>query len=159
MLMNGTTQLLFRRHHSRATMRTALAGVIVGMGVMAASAAASSLAVAVVGALIAGAGTGVAQMNAMATIQYLAPIHARGRVTASYFTACYLGLSVPVIIAGEAADRFGLATVTVWFFVGLTVLVGAAIGLQSRVAATPSSDSERLVELAVVRADQLAPTP
>jgi hypothetical protein len=128
MLTNGTTQILLRRHHGVTTMRTALAGVIVGMGFMAASAAAGSLAVA-----IAGAGTGVAQMNAMASIQGMAPDHARGSVTSSYFTLCYLGLSVPVIVAGVAADRFGLATVTAWFFVGVAALAGVAIAFQGRV--------------------------
>ena len=53
-----------------------------------------------------------------------------------------------MIIAGEAADRFGLATVTTWFFVGLTMLVGAAIGFQGRVAATPFSESRPISELA-----------
>jgi MFS family permease len=158
MFMNGTTQLVLRRRRSATAMRTGLVGVIVGMGFIAASAAAGSLAMAVIGAMIAGAGTGVAQMNAMATIQDLAPVHARGRVTSSYFTVCYLGLSVPVIIAGEAADRFGLATVTAWFFVGLTLLVGAAIGFQSRVAVTRSIDSEHVVELPAERAERLAPS-
>jgi MFS family permease len=158
MLTNGTTQLLLRRRHSATTMRTALVGVIVGMGIMAGSGAASSLAVAIVGAMIAGASTGVAQMNAMATIQGLAPVHARARVTSGYFTVCYLGLSVPVILAGAAAERFGLATATAWFFVSVTVLVGAAIGFQGRVDMTRSSDSGHVVELPVERAAQPAPS-
>jgi hypothetical protein len=82
-----------------------------------------------VGAVIAGSGAGVAQMNAMATIQRIVPVHARGTVTAGYLTLCYLALSVPVIIAGEAADRFGLGVVTAWYFVGLAALVGVGLVL------------------------------
>ena len=46
---NGATQLLLRRQHSAAAMRTALTGVVVGMGVMAASTIVNSLAVAIAG--------------------------------------------------------------------------------------------------------------
>ncbi len=61
-----------------------------------------------------------------------------------------------MIIAGEAADRFGLATVTAWFVVGLTMVGGAAIRFQGRVAPAPSTGSEAVVELAATHAEQLA---
>jgi MFS family permease len=137
---NGAAQLLLRRQHSRRALRYSLGAVVVGMGVMAASTIANSLAVAIVGAVIAGAGAGVGQMNAMANLQRIVPTHARGGVTSTYFTVCYLAMSVPVIIAGEAADRFGLGIVTAWFFVGLAVLAASAIALAGRVAETRADD-------------------
>jgi MFS family permease len=140
-LANGAAQLALRRHHSAGAMRVSLAGVVVGMGLMASATAVSSLAVVLVGGVVAGAGAGVAQMNAMATIQRIAPVHARGSVTSAYFTLCYLALSVPVIIAGEAADRLGLGSVTAWYFVGLTIFVGSALVLAHRFAAGPAEDS------------------
>ena len=66
-------------------------------------------------------------MNAMATIQHVAPAHSRAAVTSAYFTACYLGLSVPVVVAGVAADRFGLGAVTYAFFAALTAFVGVLL--------------------------------
>jgi MFS family permease len=145
-LTNGVSQLLLRRHHGATVLRVSLAGVVIGMGVMASSTLVNSLAVAIVGGVITGAGAGVAQMNAMATIQRIVPIHARGGVTSSYFTVCYLALSVPVIVAGEAADRFGLGVVTAWYFAGLTVLVAAAVVLGRRLVETPAGD--RMADLA-----------
>jgi MFS family permease len=50
----------------------------------------------------------------------------------TYVTLCYVALSVPVIVAGEAADRFGLRVVTAWYVLGLTVVVGAALVLSRR---------------------------
>ncbi len=143
-LVNGASQLMLRRHHSAVALRTSLVGVVVGMGFMAASTVVDSLAIAIVGAVIAGAGAGVAQMNAMATIQRIAPDHARGAVVSAYFTLCYVALSLPVIVAGEAADRFGLGVVTAWYFVGLTVLVGAALVLARRAAARCAEAPEAL---------------
>ncbi len=137
---NGAIQLVLRRHHSATAMRTALIGVVTGMALMAASTLVNSLPLAIVGAVVSGAGAGISQMNAMATIQRIAPIHARGGVTSAYFTICYLAMSVPVIIAGEAADRFGLGIVTGWFLVGVITLVGAALVLAPRLVETPAED-------------------
>jgi MFS family permease len=144
--VNGAAQLLLRHHHSPNTLRISLTGVVIGMGVMAASTVINSLGVAVVGAIITGAGAGVAQMNAMATIQRIVPTHARGGVTSTYFTLCYLAMSVPVILAGEAADRFGLGVVTAWYFAGLAVLVSFALLLGRRLVET---GAEEVIELHV----------
>jgi MFS family permease len=110
------------------------------MGVIAISGYAGSLAVAIVGAVLVGAGSGIAQMNALASIQHIAPLHARGGVTSAYYTLCYLAMSVPVIVAGEAADRLGLGAVTVWYFVGLALFVGSALTLSRRLVASPVRD-------------------
>jgi MFS family permease len=125
----GASQLVLRRRHGRRPTTLALGAVVVGMGMIAASSAVSSLALAIIGGLIAGAGAGIAQMNAMAAVQHIAPLHARSSVMSTYTTLCYVAISVPVIIAGQAADRFGLAAVTGWYFVGLVVVVAVAIVL------------------------------
>jgi hypothetical protein len=62
----------------------------------------------------------------MAAVQELAPMGARGSLLSTYVTLCHGCLSVPVIIAGVAADHLGLAAVTVWYFVGLVLVVWAA---------------------------------
>ncbi len=78
------------------------------------------------GAVLAGAGSGMAQMHAMATIQRIVPTHARSALTSTYLTGCYLGLSVPVIAAGFLADQFGLGVVTAGFAGVLAALAAAA---------------------------------
>ena len=47
--------------------------------------------------------------------------------------------AVPVFVAGEAADRFGLQTVTVGYFMVLAFVVGGALLLSRR--AVPGSGS------------------
>ena len=145
--MNGLAQLALRRYRSPGAMRVALAGVVVGMGLMASSTLVDSLLLAVVGALIAGLGTGVTQMNAMATVQHVAPTHSRAAVTSAYFTACYLGLSMPVVVAGIAADEFRLGAVTFAFFAALTALVGVALVVARRVASPEAGAEAELIEL------------
>jgi MFS family permease len=134
LLVNGAAQLTLRRHHSPQVLRAALTTAVVGMGVIAASGYVASLAVAILGAILVGAGSGVAQMNALASIQHIAPLHARGGVTSAYYTLCYLAMALPVIAAGEAAETLGLGAVTVWYFVGLAVFVGSALVLTRRLA-------------------------
>jgi MFS family permease len=137
-LTNGVTQLVLRRHHSAGAMQLALAGLVTGMGLMAASTIIDSLPVAIVGGVIAGAGAGVSQMNALATIQRIAPEHARGGVTSAYFTICYVAMSLPVLAAGLAADRLGLGVVTAWYFVGVVLLAGLAFGRVRAEAVEPA---------------------
>jgi MFS family permease len=50
----------------------------------------------------------------------------------TYVLLCYVALSVPVIVAGEAADRFGLRVVTAWYVAGLAIVVGSALVLSRR---------------------------
>jgi MFS family permease len=97
--------------------------------VFALSPAAGGLLVAVAGGVIGGIGAGIVQPNTMATIQSIAPDHARGGVTSAYLSACYLAMSVPVVAAGVAASVIGLdlATVATWYLAGMAVLAGAAI--------------------------------
>jgi MFS family permease len=137
----GASQLVLRRHHGRRPTTLALFAVVVGMGMIAASSIWTSLAVAITGGVIAGAGCGVAQMNAMASVQRIAPAHARSSIMSTYATLCYGAISLPVIIAGQAADRFGLAAVTAWYFVGIVIVVAVALLLLWR--AEPGLRHER----------------
>jgi hypothetical protein len=79
-------------------------------------------------------------MNAMATVQQIAPVHERTSMMSAYVTLCYVALSVPVIVAGQAADRFGLTTVTVLYFVAVTVVVAIALRLAGSTTTTRKGD-------------------
>src|SRR5690242_6464620 len=129
---SGASQLLLRRFDGHGSTALGLCAVAAGMGIVAASGVVSSLTVAIVGGVIAGAGAGVVQRNAMAVVQHIAPLHTRGSVMSTYVLLCYVALSVPVIVAGEAADRFGLRVVTAWYVAGLAIVVGSALVLSRR---------------------------
>ena len=47
------------------------------------------------GGIVAAFGAGVAQMNAMAAVQHVAPLHAAARVMSTYVTVCYVALACP----------------------------------------------------------------
>ena len=105
MLTNGAAQLILRRHHNPAALRVALGGVVVGMGVMAASTLVNSL-----GRRHRGRGDrrrrfrcGPDERHGHHAAHRAGPCP--GRRVSAYFTLCYLALSVPVIIAGVTADR------------------------------------------------------
>lgn len=119
----GGSQLVLRRAHGPRPTKLALLTVVAGMGLIATSSVLDSLAVMIAGGLLAGVGSGVVQMNAMTAVQRMAPLHARSSVMSTYATCCYVAISVPVIVAGQAADRFGLAVVTTWYFAALVVAV------------------------------------
>jgi MFS family permease len=149
---SGVSQLVFRRHLSQPATTLGLSLVAAGMASMTFSAVSSSLAVAVIGAVVAGAGAGITQMNAMAAVQRIAPVRTRSSVVSAYVLLCYVALSVPVIVAGEAAEPFGLVTVTRWFAVALAAAIGVALLLsRPRPAQRPSedltSDAEDAIEI------------
>jgi MFS family permease len=124
---NGAAQIALRHRGTTIALRNGLILTAAGLAVIASSAPAHSLAVALLGAVIAGSGAGAVQMTTMATILRIAPAHARGGVTSAFLSLCYVAMSVPVVIAGLSADRVGLGVVTGWYLVGLVALVTAAL--------------------------------
>jgi MFS family permease len=129
---NGIAQFSFRRHNTRLSLTTAMIAMVFGLAIIAASTVPNSLAVALVGAVVTGVGAGVVQMNTMGTILQMAPAHARAGVTSAFLTACYVALSLPVVIAGLSAEGLGLGVVTGWYLAALSVLVGAALIMSHR---------------------------
>ena len=133
LLASGAAQLVLRHFRGRRPTTLGLCAGVIGMGIVAASSRVpASLATAIVGGVIAGGGAGVTQMNAMAAVQHRAPPHVRGSVMSTYVTLCYVAISVPVIVAGEAADHFGLERVTAWYAIALALVVTVALVLARR---------------------------
>jgi len=132
LVCNGTAQLTFRRFNTAVSLRAGLLTMLSGMAIIAGSARVESLAVALVGAVIAGAGAGVVQMNTMGTLLHIAPAHARGGVTSAFLTICYVAMSLPVLVAGFSADGVGLGVVTGWYLVALALVVVTAVVVSLR---------------------------
>ena len=89
--------------------------------------------------MIGGVGGGIVQPNTMATIQAIAPDHARGGVTSAYLSVSYLAMSVPVVVAGLAASVIGLdlATVATGYLAATAVIATAAIAASVATARQP----------------------
>ncbi len=163
---NGLTQILLRRHHDKARMlRVGIALIPAGLAVFALSPHIGGLAAALVGGMIGGVGGGIVQPNTMATIQAIAPDHARGGVTSAYLSVSYLAMSVPVVVAGLAASVLGvdLATVATGYLAATAVIATAAIAASLASARQLGAREGRLrdprVRARVDRARRLKPKP
>jgi MFS family permease len=99
-----------------------LAGVAVTFGAIATATAAAFL----VGAAVSGAGFGLAFQGAFRMIAALATADQRAGLVTAIFAVGYLAFSVPALIAGVAATRFGLHATALVYSASVAVLVVAA---------------------------------
>jgi MFS family permease len=109
-----------------------LAGLIAGMGVLAAGLAASSLALLILGAVIAGAGQGLSFRSALAAVNQASPPAQRGEIASSFFVVAYVAISVPVIGEGLLAQSAGLETAGVVFACAVATLGAVVLLLLAR---------------------------
>ena len=84
----------------------------------------SSLALFLIGGVIAGAGAGAAFKNSIARALAVAPDGARGETLAALFVAAYLGLTVPVVGLGIATQMLSTRAAVLGFAVVLIVVAG-----------------------------------
>jgi MFS family permease len=101
-----------------------LAGLAVTFAAIAATAAAALLA----GTALAGVGFGLAVLGANRVVIALAAPAQRARLIAAIFIVNFLGLSVPVVIAGVATAHFGLHRTALAYCVATAMLVAVAAG-------------------------------
>ncbi len=80
----------------------------------------ASMALFVVGAVVGGVAVGAAFIGSLATANRLSPPDIRGQVVSTYFTFAYVGLTIPVIAVGFAAEHIG-------FLGGVRLLGRAAV--------------------------------
>jgi predicted MFS family arabinose efflux permease len=107
--------------------RAALIGLTalpVGAALVVVAVSAGSLVLFLAGAVVGGAGIGLAFQSALSRVAQLARDDDRGAVTSTFFVAAYLGITVPVVGVGELATATGLAAAAL----ALAVLVAALAG-------------------------------
>ena len=107
-------------------------GLIAGMGVLAAGLAASSLALLILGAVIAGAGQGLSFRSALAAVNQASPPAQRAEIASSFFVVAYVAISVPVIGVGVLAQSAGLETAGVVFACVVAALAAVVLLLLAR---------------------------
>jgi MFS family permease len=101
------TQLLLAGFNSRPVILFGLATFLVALALIVAGLSAASLALFVVGTVVAGVGAGSVFLGSLSTANRLAPPEERGRVISTYFVFCYVGLTIPVIGVGVASVHVG----------------------------------------------------
>ncbi len=102
------------------------AGLIAGMALLAIGLAASSLALLIVGGVIAGIGQGLSFRAGLAGINAAAPPEDRAAVASSFFVVAYLAISVPVIGVGLLAEATTLRTAGL-VFAGVVAAIAAVV--------------------------------
>lgn len=108
------------------------AGLIAGMILVGTSLLIRSLAVLIVGAVIAGLGQGMSFRAGLGAVTGASPPGKRGEITSSYFVMLYIGIAIPVIGEGAAASAFGLIAAGVVFAALVAILAAVTLLLLVR---------------------------
>ena len=100
--------------------------MVAGCGLIAGGVAASSLALLLAGAAVAGLGIGLAFRAGLTIVESRSPSAQRAEVASSFFVVSYVAISLPIVGIGVAAQAVGLRTAGV-VFTGLVGLLALAV--------------------------------
>jgi sugar phosphate permease len=92
----------------------------------------ASLALLMIGAILSGLGQGMSFRAGLALVTAASPARQRGEITSAFFVTLYVGIAIPVIGEGAAANGFGLVTAGVVFAALVAALVVVALILLER---------------------------
>ncbi len=115
-------------------------GLIAGMILVGASLPIRSLAVLIAGGVIAGLGQGLSFRAGLGAVTGAAPPDKRGEITSSYFVMLYVGIAIPVIGEGAAAQAFGLIASGIVFAALVGILAAIAVLLLVRKGSSQPRD-------------------
>ncbi|GAA0569437.1 MFS transporter [Streptomyces antimycoticus] len=132
-------QALGRRLGPGRSLPGGCAVLVAGMAAIAVSLATASLALLVLGAVIAGTGQGLSFLAAVRVVTERSPADRRAEVTSALFVLMYLAISIPVIGVGALSLAVGLRSAGL-IFTGCVALLAAAALLWPRgISAAASS--------------------
>lgn len=132
----AVAQVAFARVALRTQLTIAIGCCLLGLPSIALGAVLPSLALFLVGGIIAGAGVGILFRSAIATASGLAAPDRRGATLALIFLIAYGGLAVPVIAVGVSLAFFPeTAVLLVFSALVLVTTVGAGVAMRRRSAA------------------------
>jgi MFS family permease len=115
---------------ARLSLPIGCALMIAGMGFIAGALLASSLALLLAGAAVAGFGNGLSFRAGLAGINEQAPVEERGAVNSTFFVVAYLALSVPIIGVGLLTQAIGLRDAGL-VFAGCVAVIALAVLLSA----------------------------
>jgi MFS family permease len=107
-------------------------GLIAGMGLLALGLAVSSLALLVIGGMVAGFGQGLAFRAGLTEVNECSPAEHRAEVASAYFVVSYVAISLPVIGVGVLAEAAGLRAAGLTFAAVVAVLSAIVLVLLAR---------------------------
>jgi MFS family permease len=125
-------QLLVSRLSDRRALISGCALLAGGAGLLALALGVESLATLIASASVAGLGQGLVVGAALAAINQRAPVEHRAETASSFFVVMYVGLSVPVIGVGVAADVWSLRGAGIAFSFAVAALVLTVIASLAR---------------------------
>lgn len=116
-------QLAVSRLSDRGALVWGCVLVVAGVGLVALGLGLESLAALVASAAVVGLGAGVVIGAGLAAINERAPVARRGETASAFFVVMYVGLALPVIGVGVAAEQLGLKTAGIAFSAAVAALV------------------------------------
>ena len=125
-------QLVVTRLSDRRALVSGCLLMVAGTGLVALALGIESLATLTAGATVVGLGQGFVIGAGLAAINQRAPVERRGETASSFFVVMYVGLSLPVIGVGVAANSFGLRAAGIAFSAAVAVLLLAVLASLAR---------------------------
>ncbi|MCC4314200.1 MFS transporter [Streptomyces malaysiensis] len=132
-------QVLGRRLGPGWSLPGGCAVLVAGMAAIAVSLAIASLALLVLGAVVAGTGQGLSFHAAVRVVTERSPADHRAEVTSALFVLMYLAISIPVIGVGALTVAVGLRTAGL-VFTGCVALLAVATLLRVRALSAGTAD-------------------
>ncbi|MCQ8831355.1 MFS transporter [Streptomyces malaysiensis] len=132
-------QVLGRRLGPGWSLPGGCAVLVAGMAAIAISLAIASLALLVLGAVVAGTGQGLSFHAAVRVVTERSPADRRAEVTSALFVLMYLAISIPVIGVGALTVSVGLRTAGL-VFTGCVALLAVATLLRVRALSAETAD-------------------
>jgi MFS family permease len=112
---SALSQLLFKRWPHEHCMRTGLGTLVIGLALFAFGVVAHSAAAFLLSAAILGAGHGLAYLGSQELTDSIAPPARRAQIFSAFQLGLYVGATLPALVLGFAAGRFGLIYATLGF--------------------------------------------
>ena len=131
-LSGAVAVLAVRTRPARAVLAGGTVALVIGLVVTLAGVELHSTALFFAGSLVAGLGFGAAFNGTMRSLVPLAEAHERAGLMSTFFVLSYLAFSVPAILAGLMAGRFGLQAASVGYGVLLVALGVVALAMMAR---------------------------
>jgi len=131
-LAGAAAVLAVRARPARAVLSGGTAALVVGLVVTLAGVELHSTAMFFAGSFIAGLGFGAAFNGTMRSLVPLAEAHERAGLMSTFFVLSYLAFSLPAILAGLMAGRFGLQAASVGYGLLLVTLGAVALAMMAR---------------------------
>lgn len=116
------TQIMLGRYPTRSTVRLGMGLYLLALALIVVALRQSSMTMFVVGTLVGGVAVGAAFIGSLSAANQLAPAEIRGQVVSTYFTFAYVGLTIPVITVGFAAEHVGYLGAVFGCSLGLATL-------------------------------------